>query len=376
MTSNLDRITKLDGIRGILSVLVALNHSFLVLAIPSYANVWGQNYFKFYDLQSKLQQILMILGNGGAAVTMFFLLSGFVISLSMDKFQFGLSNYLNFLLKRLVRLYPVYLFTVIAISVFVWLGIDYQTFKGASTWYHWWMNFELDFVEFLKNVFFIHINLGGVTWTLRVILLATPIMPLLYLFSKKINWFYSLVVTSFLIYIAFNYLNFPNFRDFRYLFMFFLGMSLPKFKELFARFNPFWFYLISPVLLCFFFVIRFQTNEYLGGVYESVASFILLGIILYQPKVKIFNFLDNRLFVYLGRISYSLYLVHFSVLYLLARFMFQLLPNLPYSSYYLAIHSALLVISLGITVPISHLLNRFVELPPVLFFNRLLAKKE
>ena len=30
-----DRITKLDGLRGVLSIIVALNHSFLIVAIPS-----------------------------------------------------------------------------------------------------------------------------------------------------------------------------------------------------------------------------------------------------------------------------------------------------------------------------------------------------
>lgn len=375
METKNNRITKLDGVRGLLSVIVALNHSYLVLAIPGFANVWGQNPFSFHDLQSKLQYFFMLLGNGGAAVTLFFLLSGFVISLSMDKFQFSLSNYFIFLLKRIVRLYPVYLFIVTVISIFVWLGIDYRTFAGASTWYHWWMNFKLDFAEYIRNALFIHINLGGVTWTLRVILLVTPTMPFLYFISKKLNWFYSLLVAYVLIYASFSYLNFPNFRDFRYLFMFFLGLILPKFQKLFSQFPPKLFYLINPVLFFYFFAIRYLTDEYRGGVYESIASFIMLGIILYQPKIKIFDFLDNKFFVYLGRISYSLYLVHFSILYILARIMFILLPAFDYANNYLLVHTLLFIVSLGITIPVSHFLNKYIEIPPVTFMNRYFLKK-
>src|SRR5258706_3487300 len=83
------RFTKLDGLRGLLSIIVALNHSFLVIAIPAYANVWGQNIWQYHDFQSKLQQIFMLLGNGGVAVTFFFFF--FAPSLSCLLFCVGVS---------------------------------------------------------------------------------------------------------------------------------------------------------------------------------------------------------------------------------------------------------------------------------------------
>lgn len=372
---NKNRITKLDGIRGILSVIVALNHSFLVLAIPSFANVWGQNYFQFFDLQSKIQQLFMIIGNGGTAVSMFFVLSGFVITLSMDKFVFTVKNYLLFLIKRVFRLYPVYLFIVTCITAAVWLGFDYRTFSPASTWYHWWMNFRLDLVEYIKNALFIHINLGGVTWTLRVIVLATPILPIFYLIVKKLNNLQTVLFWFALIYLSFNQLNFDGFRDFRYLHMFFLGLILPKFTSIFSQIKPIVFNLLLPILLVTMFVIRYQTDEYFGGIVESLISFIILGIILYQPRVKTFDFLDNNFFVYLGRISYSLYLVHFSVLYAIARALLQFAPNLPYQSSYLFFHSLLFFVSTLVSIPVSHILNKYVEIPPVNFLKDQLKTK-
>src|SRR3989339_1013996 len=103
------RYTRLDGLRGLLSVIVALNHSFLILAIPASANIWGANIFIFHGLQSKLQQIFMLLGNGGLAVTIFFVLSGFVLGESFGKGRHTIKNSAVFLIRRLLRLYPVYL---------------------------------------------------------------------------------------------------------------------------------------------------------------------------------------------------------------------------------------------------------------------------
>lgn len=356
-------------------MIVALNHSFLVLAIPGYANVWGQNYFQFFDLQSKVQQFLMILGNGGAAVSLFFVMSGFVISLSMEKFVFTFKNYLLYLLKRIFRLYPVYLFIVTSITLAVWMGFDYRTFTPASTWYHWWMNFRLDLVEYIKNALFIHINLGGVTWTLRVIVLATPILPFMYLITKKLNNFQTIIAWLLLIYLSYNQLNIDGFRDFRYLHMFFLGLILPKFTSQFSKIKPTFFIFSLPILLTLLFTIRYQTDEYFGGIIESVICFAIMGVILYQPKVKVFDFLDNSFFVYLGRISYSLYLVHFSILYALARVLLQFMPNLPYQEYYLFFHTVLFFISTALSIPVSHILNRYVETPPVTYLKSRLLEK-
>jgi peptidoglycan/LPS O-acetylase OafA/YrhL len=150
-----NRNTLLDGLRGLLSLIVMLNHSFLVVAIPSYADVWGQNYFAYFDFSSKIQQIMMILGNGGAAVSMFFVLSGFVLNYSLGKISWNPKSYIYFLFKRLLRLYPAFFFTITLISIFRWLGFDYRQFPHASTWYHWWMNFKLDGLEYFLNTIFL-----------------------------------------------------------------------------------------------------------------------------------------------------------------------------------------------------------------------------
>ncbi len=364
VTDKRNRITNLDGIRGLLSLIVVLNHSFLVVTIPAYANVWGQNYLKFVDWPAKVQQIMMILGNGGTAVSMFFVMSGYVLNFSLSKYSWGISNYFKFLYKRFIRLYPAFFFTILLISTARWLGFDYQTFPHASSWYHWWMNFDLNLKEFFLNTIFININLGGVTWTLRVIVLVSFFAPLLYFLSKKLSSWQNILFAILLTYLSFNLLNLNNFRDFRYLYMFYLGLIIPQLENFFKSI-PVWFtYLSLPLLVFTMLAIRYQTNEYQGGVFESFISWFILGLVIYQSNIKIFSFLSRPWLLFIGKISYSLYLIHFSVLYTLGRVLFQFFPQINYSNHYLATHFFLLVSSAAITIPLSWLVYNYVERLP------------
>lgn len=359
-----ERNTKLDGLRGLLSLIVALNHSFLVVAIPSFANVWNQNYLEFHDLQSKLQQIFMILGNGGVAVTLFFILSGFVLGQSLSRTEFSARGLFAFIVKRMLRLYPAYFFVIVISAIYMRVGYQYTVFPAAASWFSWWMNFEMTFSEFIKNVLFISTSLGGVMWTLRVIVIASLLFPVFYLLSKKTTAIVDILVVAFLVWADFTIFNIPGFRDLRYLFMFYAGLSLPKFQNFFRSLSP-WLTaaLILPAVI-FMFTVRYQKDEYIGGVYEALIGWFIIGLIVYN-HTKIFEFLNSRIMLYFGKISYSLYLIHFSILYFLARFMFMYLPNLPYADNYLFIHTALLMVSLSIATGVSALVSRYVEEPSI-----------
>lgn len=359
---NNNRLTKLDGLRGVLSLIVALNHSFLVLAIPAFANVWGQNPLKFTDLQSKLQQVFMMLGNGGVAVTLFFILSGFVLGLSFQKLNFNFVQLAKYLVKRLIRLYPVYIFLVIITAIYMKTIFAYQHYQYASSWFHWWMQFQMTLKEFIYNLLFIHANIGGVTWTLRVILIASIIFPFIYLISKKLNGIGNILFLIALIYSSFTIFDIPNFRDLRYIYMIYSGVILSNFTDFFKRIPKQIIYPFILVSIFVFFDLRYLTDEYLGGLFEAIFGWIFIGLIIYREDLSIFNFLNSSILQYFGKISYSLYLIHFSVLYLLSKFMFETI-SLNLSEHYFITHLILFAISLGITIPISELVYKYIEFP-------------
>ncbi len=97
------RLEQLDGLRGICA-LVVLVHHMLSLPHPS-----------IYPIADPklVEQILDILGSLGlVAVIIFFVLSGFVIGYTTPG-QYSGEEAKKYLLKRLIRLYPIYLFALL-----------------------------------------------------------------------------------------------------------------------------------------------------------------------------------------------------------------------------------------------------------------------
>ena len=94
------RIRSLDSIRGICAVIVCLFH------------------FSPFEPNNSYIYNLTIIRNGDLFVDYFFVLSGFVISNSyFTKIREG-NYFLNFLFKRMLRLYPLHFFMLILFLIY------------------------------------------------------------------------------------------------------------------------------------------------------------------------------------------------------------------------------------------------------------------
>ncbi len=357
------RYTRLDGLRGLLSIIVAFNHSFMVLAIPWFADIWNQNIFAYHDLQSKLQQLFMLVGNGGLAVSVFFVLSGFVLAESAKKWEFTFSEALTFYIRRLLRLYPVYLFLILFSALYMWSGFQYRTFPIASTWFHWWMNFEMTLKELSYNLTFVHMYIGGVTWTLRVILSASLVIPFMMYLSKKLSIPANILVYILLALATFKLLDYHKFNDFRYLYMFYLGILIPRFQSSFESISGRTIALLTPPLTLTALYFRYLHEIHLAGIVESFIAFLFLGILAYNYKQNIFNFLESQVFQFLGKISYSLYLVHWTVLYILSRALLENISPAFISNNYFLTHLSLFVVTTPMAIAFSMAIYKYIETP-------------
>src|SRR5690348_9655804 len=118
------RLTCLDGLRGLLALYVMLSHTLPFAAIPR----WLASPFS----------------HGGAAVDVFFILSGLVIVQSLGSYRYQRAP---FLIARVARIYPVFL-VVFAIAVLVqplpipampWIAPDGQArFIWSEGWPRDW----------------------------------------------------------------------------------------------------------------------------------------------------------------------------------------------------------------------------------------------
>lgn len=319
------RNRKIDGLRGLGALMVALNHSFMVLKVPEAADIWGKNILEFHDWSSKINQLLMLLGNGGLAVTLFFLISGLVLGNSLDRRGVDWRGLGKFYWRRIGRLYPIYAVMVLAVAVYMTNGFQYKTYPTSGAWFNWWMNFKMDWRELWLNLSMVHLYVGGVTWTLRVLVVATIFFPVFYWVNRKTKWWADVLTAGLLYWLPRKFLHWSDFLDLNYLYMIYMGLAIPKWRWLWnwleKRGGRLWLVLVPLIFMTW--GIRYQGLTAVNLITEALIIWTVLGLVVYGEGFKGFGFLEGRVWQFMGSISYEFYLAHFSVLYWLAKTGFE-----------------------------------------------------
>jgi len=87
-------------------------------------------------------------------VEMFYIISGFVIFYSLSKNAYRITNFGTYILKRIIRIIPLYWATIFSIGI-----INYI----LSNWI-WSSPYEFDFTEILGNMFFVVDSFPDLHW--------------------------------------------------------------------------------------------------------------------------------------------------------------------------------------------------------------------
>ena len=129
-----ERITELDSVRGIAAFTVLIHHC--LLAIPVIFNLYFSH--DVYSAPAFMKFLIFspfhIFWNGHAAVILFFILSGFVLSISY--YDHSRYNYPGYVVKRFFRLYIPY-FVIITISA---LLLDFAHSNNGIDSFSVWFN--------------------------------------------------------------------------------------------------------------------------------------------------------------------------------------------------------------------------------------------
>ena len=166
--SNNNRIKFLDGFRGLAILMVILYHAFARwVEIVPYKK-------EFSDIQ--------LFSKGFLGVKLFFLISGFVILMTLEKSQ----NFKEFVVKRWLRLFPAMLFATVLIYIsspflgerplgipkilsvipgllFIepnWISGILNTQTGVLEMSFWSLFVEVKFISFSGCFFFIKVRFG------------------------------------------------------------------------------------------------------------------------------------------------------------------------------------------------------------------------
>lgn len=314
-------ITALESVRGIAAVVVLLSHACSVLAGENWAlllrTVWSLD-----TGEEVFRRVLLALLNGNAAVSLFFVLSGFVLALSLrrDDRPFGVKAG-AFTARRFLRIYPALAVNLVMTVVLLW------ALSGAFPMVGFW---RPDAHALGANLLLLDFKINGPTWTMLVELLAIPQLLVCHAVATRTGrrGLLLLALASFVGMLG-AYLIvglFPSHSPFwtvvySYMLdgqlMFTLGFLVAEW-QMRRRVDPgarrAAILLIAATVLLLGARAVFGFSSRAAILTEGLASVTIVAILAAAPRFAAHDILEWPPIRFLGRISYSLYLYHATVL--------------------------------------------------------------
>lgn len=264
----------------------------------------------------------------GLFVQLFFTLSGFVIYLNYNNNLKNFNNFFIFIKKRFKRLYPLHLFFLIIFLLIEFLKLYLFHFYEIN------LNnkpFEYNnFTNFILNLFFLqhfaeYYNFNSPSWSISVEMMLYCSFSFLIFFHKKIFIPFSIIYIVWFIIVG-NHFYGSDLSITAYysgLYSFLLGCVFCHFmKQNFFLKN--YFLNIIYYLFLFLFLLEIFFFKYLNDyifTYSIIFGIFFLFSCSLNKKFFLYRYIFNSYFKFLGKISYSIYLSHLFIFFVLNNFL-------------------------------------------------------
>lgn len=282
---NHSRLKELDALRGLAAVFVVLFH-YSLSGRPHY------DIFRF----------------GITGVDLFFIISGFVIMMSIERIQYGY----EFIISRFCRLFPTYWVCVTVTLIIIMLAKPYYNEPVIVPWHQYWANMTM-FQYYLG-----YENLDGPYWTM-IVEMSFYLLILLLFYVKALRSIVFILVSLVVLMtiLTEKYSTDPFTQHFLYNFplmesfpLFVAGILFYKVFKQDKKYIPYIFLIIGCYLAQ---VLLYRHCGRAAGHVSHAEYKLILGIyflfffLLLFRKLK---FIVNRYTLFLGKISFALYLIH------------------------------------------------------------------
>ncbi|MCH2020955.1 MAG: acyltransferase [Saprospiraceae bacterium] len=334
MSKSIDKIVQLDALRAIAVFMVIFFHF-----LPGHYIELGSFAFGIYGVE------------------IFFAISGFLITLILleqkGKSNLRLLTYKNFIIKRVLRLFPIQYLLLFFFSFLSYHG-HILWLEGEWIYYYSYCTNILFYTDGWRSIQLNHL------WSLAVEEQFYLFWPLVILFLPAKKEWIAMVVLIFIalyskIFIVHENLRVATFYHFDTLCGGGLMAYLIKYKDglktvIKNKSNVILIFIVTCLLL-----LAVLTNQSIF--YPILVSIVAISLVLlcYSDISGIVgHILNNHFLQYFGKISYGLYLYHKFIPFYFGRILEKL--NLSLSS------GSMLVISLCITIVLAMLSYHFIEI--------------
>jgi peptidoglycan/LPS O-acetylase OafA/YrhL len=271
---------------------------------------------------------------GWLGVHIFFVISGFIIPYSLYQYRYSIRDFFRFTGKRLARLHPPYLASIVVVVVLGYLLAFLPHWHSPRP--------DVSWIQVASHFFYLNDFLGRpwlnvVYWTLSLELQWYLLLGLVFPLLAHRRWNLQIAGTLLVL----------------------LGHQIFPSEHIIFH--------IVPVFLIG--VFAFQYHKGLSSVWRMLISIAATFAIMKTPigmPVSVvavatglliaFGTLENRWMLRLGEVSYSLYLLHIPI----GLLVIDVLSRLPYSGQYLV---AIDVLAIAVCLYVSNLFYRWVEEP-------------